>query len=83
MAGPAVSVGALVVSFGDGFQPIGQKGLRLVSSIVKEDLCFSSRTGALSGDAVVRAVELASAAQTRCSAATVKMNVQASFFIAS
>ena len=35
--------------FAAGFQPIGQKGLRPLSSMTKEDLCFNSTAGTSAG----------------------------------
>src|SRR6478735_4521768 len=79
ISGPLCSlVAAALVA---GLQPIGQKGLRPLSSIAKEDLFFSSIVGA--GARVASVSAGASAAVAPESAAQLIRMVQENFFIAS
>jgi hypothetical protein len=79
ISGPLCSV--VAADLDDGLQPIGQKGLRPLSSIMKADFVFSSIVG---GDGRVPSGSAgASAATARESAAQLIKMVQENFFIAS
>ena len=49
IAGPA----PFLASFGAGFHPIGQNGLRSFAPTLKEDLCFNSTVGVSSASTVL------------------------------